>query len=154
MWELFKRNRLLELVFVEELERGVVEAMRSVKLPEIMLPEEAKVRTKTIDDTPGTITGWFDVLRTRNEGVLIEALLVSDKTDYSVYIETDSLTIRKTFDELNQISDYVNSIAAFQNDDSYILHINDIKFSWLNFRLIANSVNFNRIYVKWEEVVV
>jgi len=150
MWAPLGRRRLLDLVFLEEASRDIVDAIHSIS--EIGLPEEAKMRTKTIDRTPGLVNGRYYVLILSKEGVLEEALLVSDKPDYIVYIETDTLNITRSFTELSQISDYIESITAMQSNDSYIFHVSNIKFSWLRFYVVASSVNFSRVYAKWHEV--
>jgi len=98
-------------------------------------------------------SGDHNILSIHKKGRLIEMVLVSDSKDYKVIIETDSFKLKRSYDELDEISDYIESINVFQDGSNYVLSLYDVKFTKFDFNILFNGeVTFSRIYAKWEEL--
>ena len=148
-----ERERLIER---EERLRGFIEPKQTEQTTPVKIAQRPKKEYKThtlyIEDFKNS-SGEHNILMVNKEGKLIEIMLVSDSNDYSVVVETDTFRLDKTYDELSQISDYVDSINAYQDGSNYILSMYNIKFTKFEFSIIFNSeITFSNIYAKWEEL--
>lgn len=155
--EIFKRfeeiaslfGREIDLVEVEEFARELGEAIaRRVPGPERLV-------TRTIDRDNVLIRGSEDLIDSRVRGRLRELVLKSSSPDFRITIMRDGRRLLdRTFSELMEISQYSETIDAFQEAEggSYVLKLSNI--SWLNDFLLtisATETTFDKIFTVWEE---
>jgi len=63
-------------------------------------------------------------------GVLRELVVKNGDKYFGLEVVVDGVYVyHKSWDEFNAISEYVDEVAAFEDDGTYILHLSDIKFS-------------------------
>jgi len=161
------RSPYIELILLEERERLIEreERLRGLGTPAPTAPTaptstptstdyEERYITQTIDlKRFKDSSGDHNILSINKKGKLIEMLLVSDSKDYKIIIETESFRLKRSYTELDEISDYIESINVFQDGSNYILSLYDIKFTKFDFHILFDGeVTFSRIYAKWEEL--
>jgi hypothetical protein len=121
-----------------------VEVPKPLELP--------KPQTQFIDRSGVRISGAYELLNLTGRGALKELAIISPSRNFSIQVFSDDMTrIFRSFDELRQISQHVESIAAYEEDGFYVLSVRDI--SWIdNFRflIIAHEpIEFKRIFVSY-----
>jgi len=119
-----------------------------VEIPRVVPIEAPKPQTDFIDLSDLRVEGTYPLLKLAVRGVLEELVVKSPSSNFSIHFSIDGKEHHKRFSELEEISQYVESIAAFKENDFYILSMKDI--SWLNtfsFFFIAHEpITFKRIY--------
>jgi hypothetical protein len=122
-----------------------------VEIPKVVPMEAPKPQTDLIDLSDLRIEGTYPLLKLTVRGVLEELVAKSPSNNFSIHFSIDGKEHHKKFSELEEISEYVESIAAFKENDFYILSMKDI--SWLNtfsFFFIAHEpIVFKRIYASY-----
>jgi hypothetical protein len=124
----------------------------TVKIETPKTLEPPKPQTQFIDLSNMSVSGSYELLNLIGRGTLNELAIVSPSRKFGIQIFSDNLTrIFKDFDELEQISQYVESIDAFEDNGSYILSVKDI--SWIDsFRLLLiayEPIEFKRIFASY-----
>lgn len=113
-----------------------------------------KSSTQIVDWKNKKVTGRKKIFSSKVPGKLYELVFRSDSGNYYIEFEIDGyMTLKKTFDELVEMSRYVDSVVAFHEDEYYILNLSN--YSWLKsakFTLYVNEeINFSTIFVKYDE---
>jgi len=121
-----------------------VEVPKALELP--------KPQTQFIDMSGARISGASELLNLTGKGTLKELAVVSPSRNFGIQVFSDNVTrILRSFDELEQISQHVESIAAYEEDGLYVLNVKDV--SWIdNFRLMIiahEPIEFKRIFASY-----
>ncbi len=131
----------LDLIISEELLRD-----RDLKVKE-------KLRTEILDLSSVIVNKSRKFLNLRGRGTLREIMLISDSPDFRVVIGVDGREcINKTFSELQEVSTYLNSIDAFEDDGKYVFHVSGISFrKSLSFEVYTiQSIRFEKVYAVFD----
>jgi len=138
--------RHYELIFNEEKCREkIIERIEKVK--------EEIIKTKILNLVDRTIERYKELLNIKGRGSIREITIISESSNFNVIIFVDEKEfINSSYNELEEISSYSNSIDAFEEDGKYIVHITDISFGKnLRFGIFVNgTTKFNRIYVLYD----
>jgi len=140
-------SSLFPQIDVTELE----DAIRGIKIPTI--PE---VVTKVFDKENIKVSYSIDIVESKIAGSLREMIIVSPTKNFSVIIVADGiLKLRRDFGSLLEISQYLESIDAFEKNGGYVLRLSNI--SWIENILITIYVDepttFKYIYAIWDEKI-
>jgi hypothetical protein len=108
------------LVIAEELREGVEEALKTVK-------REEATRTHVIRNQ--LVEGVFTFLSLTGRGRVRELLLMFDNHEVGLYVECDGRSlINHDFNELQDLSEVMEEIDAFERDGSYVFRIGNVSF--------------------------
>ena len=125
-----------------------------LEIPKIPVPP--KPVTRTIDWKEKRAEFELSLFDVKVGGTLQELMLKSPSKNYSIALVTDgSLKLQKTFEEMEVVGQYLDTIAAFEKNGEYILHLKD--YSWLESAYSVISVKepivFSNVFIKWDELI-
>ena len=123
-----------------------------IKVPEVRIP---KPLTRVIDLKNKLVEFEFTVFESSAPGTLKELVLCSPSNEYSILLSVDGVVkLYKSWDEMQALSQYLETVDAFKNNEEYVLHLKD--FSWLEsaYSIISvkKPVTFSKIFVKLDEL--
>jgi hypothetical protein len=138
----------LALILAEEVAREVAQAIRP--------PPRLKMVTRTLDLSRKLVRGFEELISSRREGKLRELMIRSLSKDFRVAMLVDGVRLMdRSFDELVEVSQYLESVDAFEAEGEYILRLKDI--SWTRDFLLAlltkGDILFPRIVGFWDEAL-
>lgn len=112
-----------------------------------------KPATRVVDLRELLVDKETELLNLRTGGKLHEAVLCSNSNNYTVKLLVDGVVkLRKSFREIQSISPYLESISAFENNGTYVLHVKD--YSWINtlyFSVVPHEpVTFHGVIIKYD----
>ena len=108
------------LVIAEELKEGVEKALKTVK-------REEATRAHVIRNQ--LVEGVFTFLSLTGRGRVRELLLMFDSPDVGLYVECDGRPlINHDFKELQDLSEVMEEIDAFERDSSYVFRVSNVSF--------------------------
>jgi len=147
MSEEFMLNLAAQIVAAEEAQARTVIVERE---------ERKESKTKIVDKKDYEVERIYDIIDTQKPGKLREAMIKSSSSDFSITISLDGVVIMdRSFSDLKDISEYSESIDAFQSGSYYIVSLRNL--SWRDsFRLrISTSgvLTFPWIFAVWDEEV-
>jgi hypothetical protein len=143
----------VDLVEIEEAAREIGEEIsRRVKIPKIL-----EAVTRTIDRANEPVTHTFDIIKSDTRGRLREATVRSPSSNFSVLMLSDGVTrLSRSYSELANISQYLESIDAYQAEDgTYVLRIGEINWtsSFLLTIYVKEKIVFNNIFAVYDEYI-
>ena len=123
------------------------------------MPRPAKLReivTRTIDWKSKRVEFELSLFDVKVGGKLQELMLRGPSKNYSIVLVTDGiLRLYKTFEEMEVVSAYLDTIDAFEENGVYLLHLKD--YSWLESAYSVISVKetivFDNVFLKWDELI-
>lgn len=132
---------IVDLILAEETARILAEELK---------PE--KFRPKTLGPETHTIKRAFDILDSVKPGKINELVITTTDSDFSVIMRIDSMQMRKTFTELQNISPHTPAIDAYQDEGNYVLRLQN--WSWRSkglVRLIPTASLTFEVFMRYEE---
>ena len=149
----------MEILLAEEFERELGEAI----VEKTITPEKISVAvtpeapsTKIIDRRNRHVRAYEKIIESNKKGKMREFLVKSPSQNFRVYLEIDGVKrLDRSFQELQNISTYINFIDAFQDETTgeYILRIGET--SWSKnanlFISVTEPLTFNQIFCVYEE---
>jgi len=158
---------LLGDIIGEKLKEKLPEILPTVKVeipappppvtPIIRRIELPKPKTETIDKKNFTVKGNFELLNVKLRGELKELLIKSPSPNFSILLMCDNIRIMdRKFTELQEVTQELDFIAAFEDNGSYILNIKDIK--WIDQCMILltahEQITFQNIFARYDLFIV
>lgn len=141
--------REIDLVEIEEVAREVGRELAK-RIGRIELP---KPKTEIIDKKNFTVRGNFELLNVNLRGELKELFIKSPSPNFSIlFMRDNSRIIDKKFTELQEVTQELEFIAAFDDNGSYVLNIKDIK--WISQCMILltahEQITFQNIFARYD----
>lgn len=105
-------------------------------------------------DNHATSLSMIEVLNiTGKAGFISDFLVKAPSNDYTIelIIDGNKVDFRHTWDELNEISQDIDSIVAINRKGQYIASISNMHFTnKVTLRIIATGITFKKIFAKVE----
>lgn len=129
------------------------------KIPVLEVPKTQsppRPVTRTIDWKEKRVEFELSLFDVKVGGKLQELMLRGPSKNYSIVLVTDGiLRLYKTFEEMEVVSAYLDTIDAFEENGVYLLHLKD--YSWLESAYSVISVKetivFDNVFLKWDELI-
>ncbi len=140
----------VQLAVAEETAREMAR-VKAEKVKVELAPPKPVTRVVELKDR--LVKAELTVFEAKAPGSLHELMLRSSDKEYSIMLVTDGiLKLYKSWDEMQAVSQYLDTVAAFEENGEYILHVKD--FSWLESAYAVVSVkkpmNFSNIFIKYD----
>jgi hypothetical protein len=110
----------IALIIAEEIKSAVEDRLEGLKAAEAT--RSVIVRDQAID-------GVYTLLSLAGKGRVREAVLILDKPDADIYVEADGRAlINHSFAELQEVSDVMEDVDAFDKNGYYVIRLTNISF--------------------------
>ena len=110
----------IALIIAEEIRSAVEDRLEGLKAAEAT--RSVIVRDQAID-------GVYTLLSLTGKGRVREAVLILDKPDVDIYVEADGRAlINHSFAELQEVSDVMEEVDAFDKNGYYVIRLTNISF--------------------------
>lgn len=110
----------IALIIAEEIKSAVEDRLEGLKVAEAT--RSVIIRDKVID-------GVYTLLSITGKGRVREAVLILDKPDADIYVEADGRAlINHSFAELQEVSDVMEEVDAFDKNGYYVIRLTNISF--------------------------
>ncbi|MEM4975855.1 MAG: hypothetical protein QXT64_00850 [Desulfurococcaceae archaeon] len=154
--ELLKRRFGLRpwmpIVVAEIIGDRVGKALAALK-PPVPAPAMPQPATRVLDLKDMLVSRDLTILDVAYGGRLHELVLCSNSGNYSIRFVTDGVArIDRSFQDLQSISPYLDTISAFEDNGKFVLHIKD--YSWVSSAyaavFVGEPVTFHQIFAKYD----
>jgi len=100
---------------------------------------------------PVPVGGYYKVLDIRGTGRIQEFMVRSDSSDFKVHIKVDGETLYEdSWANFNALSDTVDEVVAFEEDEKFIVHLEDIEFKEAINIILLGIFTAENIFVKYK----
>ena len=111
-------------------------------------------KTRVVDLRNYLVTGQLRVFESRSPGTLHELVLRSSSNKYTIVFAFDGYEMRRSWREMNAVSQYLEAVDAFEENGGYVLHIKN--FSWVESAhldvVVEEPILFANIFAKFDEL--
>ena len=139
----------VQLAIAEETARVKAEKVKVELTP-------PKPVTRVVDLKDRLVKAELTFFEAKAPGSLHELMLSSSDKEYSIMLVTDGiLKLYKSWDEMQAISQYLDTVDAFKEDAEYVLSIKGFSWSESAYAVVSvkKPITFSNIFVKWDELV-
>jgi len=111
----------IAIIIAEELREAVKEGLRETRVKEAT--ESRIIRDRVVD-------GVFEFLNISGSGRIRELMLITDNPQFNIYVELDNKpTINHSFTELQQLSEVMEEIDAFEKNGLFVFRATNLYFT-------------------------
>jgi hypothetical protein len=138
----------LQLIFYEEIVNELRSQLQKLRDVKVEIPRAA---TKIVDKNNVVVKDLWTFLELKGKGTVHEVLLVSNSSNFRTMINVDGTFFDWSYEELLELSPYIDTITAVQTNGLYIFRLNSVSFvNAFTLIISAKSVTFTKVYAKYD----
>jgi hypothetical protein len=138
----------LQLIFYEEIVNELRSQLQKLRDVKVEIPRAA---TKIVDKNNVVVKDLWTFLELKGKGTVHEVLLVSNSSNFRTMINVDGTFFDWSYEELLELSPYIDTITAVQTNGQYIFRLNSVSFvNAFTLIISAKSVTFTKVYAKYD----